>query len=253
MAPIYTRAGAFSRPFFQDEAAVPEVQVDPVGPEDRIAEKAGGVESRYLAEGGLAGTVTVTFLGQEALVRRVDHIGDDETEVRQDFENELAELLPAGAKVTVTELENIDNNADSVVAHFKIVLDGLATPAGNKTILPVSPLLGSRRHPFRHAKRTHPVYFPYPHREFDDIVVTLPAGMTAETVPPARKKDLEAFGFSLVCVGEDGGKLHVQRDLVVKKSFFAVDQFKAVKAFFDEVTAGDEELVVLRRPDAPGR
>jgi hypothetical protein len=121
----------------------------------------------------------------------------------------------------------------------------LATTAGDKTLLPVSPLLGSRRHPFRHAERKHPIYFPYPYREFDDIVVTLPEGLKPETVPAVRKKALEAFGFSLVCAPEDGGKLHVQRDLVVKKSYFAVDQYKAVKAFFDEVTAGDEELVVL--------
>lgn len=196
-------------------------------------------------EGNLAGTATVVFLGQEALVRRVEHIGEDEAEIRKDFEAEMSELLPAGAKVTLKTLENIDNSKDSVVAHFEIGIAGLATGAGDKTLLPVSPLLGSRRHPFRHARRTHPIYFPYPYREFDDIVVTLPEGLEAETVPAARKKALEAFGFTLICAPEDGGKLHVQRDLVVKKSYFAVDQYKAVKAFFDEVTAGDEELVVL--------
>jgi len=196
-------------------------------------------------EGNLAGRATVTFLGQEALVRRVDHIGEDEAEIRKDFETEMSELLPAGAKVALKKLENIDNNKDSVVAEFEIAIAGLATPAGDKTLLPVSPLLGSRRHPFRHAERRHPVYFPYPHREFDDIVITLPEGLKAETVPAARKKELEGFGLILACAPEDGGKLHVQRDLVVKKSYFTVDQYMAVKSFFDEVTAGDEELVVL--------
>ena len=196
-------------------------------------------------EGNLAGTATVLFLGQEALVRRVEHIGEDEAEVRKDLETEMSELLPAGAKVTLKTLENIDNNKDSVVAQFEIAIDGLATAAGDKTLLPVSPLLGRGRHPFRHARRTHPIYFPYPYREFDDIVVTLPEGLKAETVPAARKKELEGFGFLLACAPEDGGKLHVQRNLVVKKSYFGVDQYIAVKAFFDEVTAGDEELVVL--------
>ena len=197
------------------------------------------------AEGNLSGTAMVTFLGQEALVRRVEHIGDDEAQVRKDFEAEMAEILPAGSKVALKTLENIDNNADSVVAHFEVAVPGLATMAGDRTLLPVSPLLGSRRHPFRHDRRTHPVYFPYPYREFDDIVVTLPEGMKAETVPAGRKKNLEAFGLSLVCASEDSGKLHIQRDLVVKKNYFAVDQYKTVKAFFDEVTAGDEEFVVL--------
>lgn len=197
------------------------------------------------AEGSLAGTVTVTFQGQEALVRRLDHIGEDETEVKKAFEDEMAGLLPAGARVSLKSLENIDNNADTLVARFEVALEGLATSAGDKTLLPVSPLLGARRHPFRHAERKHPVYFPYPYREFDDIVITLPEGLSAETVPAKRLRDMESFGFSLFCAPEDGGKLHVQRDLVVKRSYFPVEQYKAIKAFFDEVTAGDEELVVL--------
>jgi len=200
------------------------------------------------AEGRLAGRVDVTFQGQEALIRRVEHIGDDEEEVRKDLEAEMAELLPAGAKVSLRDLENIDNNSDSVMAHFEVAIEGLTTMAGERTLLPVSPLLGARRHPFRHARRVHPVSFPYPCREFDDIVVTLPEGLSVETVPAAVKKDLESFGFRLVCVPEDGGKLHAQRDLVIKKTDFPLTQYKTVKAFFDEVAVGDEALVVLRRP-----
>lgn len=203
------------------------------------------------AEGNLAGTVTVTFQGQEALVRRVEHIGDDETEVKKAFEAEMAELLPPGAKVSLNGLENIDNNADTLVARFEVALEGLATSAGDKTLLPVSPLLGARRHPFRHAERKHPVYFPYPYREFDDIVITLPEGLRAETVPAKHLRDMESFGFSLFCAPEDGGKLHVQRDLTVKRSYFPVEQYKTIKAFFDEVTAGDEELVVLAAEKVP--
>ncbi len=197
------------------------------------------------AEGNLAGTVTVTFQGQEALVRRIEHIGSDETEIKKAFETEMAELLPAGAKVSLKDLEKIDNNADTLVARFEIGVEGLATPAGDKTLLPVSPLLGARRHPFRHAERKFPVCFPYCFREFDDIVITLPEGLEAESVPAKRVMDLKSFGFFLVCVPEDGGKLHVHRDLVLKRSYFQLEEYKTVKAFFDKVIAGDEELVVL--------
>ncbi len=204
------------------------------------------------AEGNLTGTIVVVFQGQEALIRRVDHIGEDEAEIRKAFEAEMAELLPDGAKVGLKKLENIDNSADAVVAHFEVELAGLATPAGDKTLLPVSPLLGSRRHPFRHAERRHPVQFPYPYREFDDIVVTLPEGLKLETAPAARRKEFEAFGFSIVAAPEDGNKIHVQRNLAVRRSYFAVDLYKTVKGFFDELRAGDEDFLVLaavKRPD----
>jgi hypothetical protein len=197
------------------------------------------------AEGNLTGTAKVTFQGQEALIRRVEHIGEDEVEVKKDFEAEMSEILPAGAKVTLQKLENIANNADILLAQYNISIPGLATLAGERTLLPVSPLLGSRRHPFRHAQRKYPVYFPYPYRAFDDIVITLPAGLKVETTPAMRKSEQEGFSYILVCVPEGGTKVHVQRDLIVKKSYHQVDQYAAIKAFFDLVTAGDGEQIVL--------
>lgn len=196
-------------------------------------------------EGNLAGSVKVTYTGQEALVRRVEHIGDDEVEVKKDLEAELAAILPAGAKVSLEKVENMANSADSVWAHYKISLPGIATVAGQRTLLPASPLLGGGQHPFRHEQRRYPVYFPFPRREFNDIIITLPEGMTVETAPVPRKNRQEFFDYSLACVVEGGTKIHVQRDLVVKKSLFPVGQYSAIKAFFDQVRAGDEEQIVL--------
>ncbi len=48
-------------------------------------------------QGNLAGTVTTTYTGQEALVRRLDHIHDDDAARREALEKELGDLLPMGA------------------------------------------------------------------------------------------------------------------------------------------------------------
>jgi hypothetical protein len=197
------------------------------------------------AEGNLAGTANVTFSGQEALIRRLDHIGDDRVEVKKALEAEMAEALPAGAKVTLQKLENIDNSADKLLVDFEISLPGLATLAGERTLLPISPLLGRKQHPFRHATRKYGICFPYPYREFNDIVVNLPPDMTVETTPAPRQNHGELFDYSLSCAVEGGTKIHVQRDLIVKKTFFPADQYLLVKYFFDQVRAGDEEQVVL--------
>jgi hypothetical protein len=200
---------------------------------------------RLDAEGNLAGSVKVTYTGQEALVRRLDHIGDDEVEVKKDLETEMAEILPTGAKATLKKVENMTNSADRITADFDIAVPGMVTSAGQRTLLPVSPLLGGSQHPFQHAQRKYPVYFPYPRREFNDIIMALPAGTKVETSPAPRTNRSETFDYTLVCVVEGGTKIHVQRDLVVKKSFFPVDQYPTVKSFFDQVRAGDEEQVVL--------
>ena len=197
--------------------------------------------------GNLAGTVKTTYTGHEALVRRLEHIDTDEADKKAYFEKELTDILPMGAGVAMKRLENIGNNGPSLLVEYDVTIPGLVTSVGNRTLLPASPLLGAQQYPFRHSGRKYPVYFPFPFREFNDINITLPEGMTVETRPEPRKADLDFASYSLVCVQEAQQKLHVQRDLVIKKSFYPVDKYAALKAFYDQVRTIDEEQIILVR------
>jgi hypothetical protein len=196
-------------------------------------------------QGNLAGTVKTTFTGQEALARRLEHIHDDDAARREALEKELGGLLPMGATATLTKVENIDNNDPALVVYCDVTIPGLGTAAGDKMLLPLFPLAGSGQYPFRHVARKYPVYIPYPFRQFDDIVITLPEGLTAEVRPAPQKSGNDFSSFSIVCAEEAPNKLHIQRDFVIKKSFFPVDQYAALKAFYDKVRAVDEEQAVL--------
>jgi len=196
-------------------------------------------------QGNLAGTVKTTFTGQEALVRRLEHIHDDETARREALEMEFSDLLPMGATAKLTKVENIDNNDPSLVVYCDVAIPGIGTAAGDKMLLPLSPLAGSGRYPFRHVARKFPVYIPYPFRQFDDIVITLPEGLAAEVRPAPQKSDNDFSAFSIVCTEEAPNRLHVQRDFVIKKSFFPVEQYAALKALYDKVRSLDEEQAVL--------
>lgn len=196
-------------------------------------------------EGALAGTVKTTYTGHEALDRRLDHIHDDAETRKKDLEKELTDILPLGSVVTMTTVENVDNSAADLVARFDVTIPGLVTAAGEKTLLPVSPLTGPGQYPFRQTARKYPVYFPYPYREFDDIVITLPEGLAPEVRPAPRQTKNDFSEYSLVCAQETPTKLHIQRDLIIKKSYFALDQYAALKAFFDAVRTDDEAQIVL--------
>lgn len=196
-------------------------------------------------QGTFSGTVKTTYTGHEALVRKLEHLHDDAEASKKDLEKELADLLPLGAVVTLTKLENIDNNAPNVIAGYEVSIPGIGTAAGEKMLIPVSPLVGAARYPFRHAERRYPVYFPYPFREFDDIVITLPEGLTAEVRPSPRKDQNDFSAFSLASAVEGLGKIHIQRDLIIKKSLFPVEQYNDLKALFDSVRASDEAQIIL--------
>lgn len=197
-------------------------------------------------QGRLAGTVKVLFTGHEALVRRLDHLFDDAQARKADFEKELSDVLPAGATVTMTKLENIDNDSQALIAYYDVVLPAGATAVGDKILMPLSPLIGEARYPFRHEGRRSPVYFPYPFREFDDIVITLPEGVTPEVRPEAHQSGNEFSSYYLSSEIEGPRRLHVRRNLTIKKSFFPVEKYQALKSFFDSVRAGDEAQIVLK-------
>jgi hypothetical protein len=196
-------------------------------------------------QGNLAGTVRTTYTGHEALVRRLDHINDDAAAKREALEKEIADALPMGAKATLTKMENIDNNEPALIVHYDVSIPGIATVAGEKMLLPVSPFLGGGEYPFQHARRRYPVYFPYAFREFDDIVITLPEGLAAEVRPEPRKHATDAFLYSLVYTQDAPQKLHIQRDLTLRRIYYPVDQYPPLKSFYAMARTCDEEQIVL--------
>ena len=97
-----------------------------------------------------------------------------------------------GATAKLTKVENIDNNAPALVVYCDVSIPGIGTAAGDKMLLPLSPLAGSGQYPFRHVARKYPVYIPYPFRQFDDIVITLPDGLDRRG-PAGAAKERQRF------------------------------------------------------------
>jgi hypothetical protein len=201
---------------------------------------------RMDAEGALAGTVTVRFGGQEGLRLRLDHLRVDADTVKKDLEGELIGLLPEGSKVTLRNVDNLRAAAEDVVAVFDVSLPPSTTKAGDRTLLPVAPLLAVKRDFLRHAQRKHPLSFPYPYQVSDEIVIGLPEGLRIDAAPAPRHDESDDwFAYSLSCAAESGTTLRVRRELTLKRCDFPAAMYGSVRAFFDRVRAADEERVML--------
>jgi len=196
-------------------------------------------------QGGLEGTIKTTYTGQEALVRRLDLLRDDAEARKAAFEKELSDVLPMGASASLTKLENIDASDPFLIALYDVKIPNAAMAAGDKLLLPVFPLTGPVQYPFRPSGRKSAVYLPYACREFDDVVITLPEGMTAEVRPEPRKIESDAFSYSLACSEEEPGRLHIQRDLTITKIFYPVEKYSSIKGLFDAARAASEAQIVL--------
>ncbi|MCK7525080.1 MAG: hypothetical protein MZV64_49475 [Ignavibacteriales bacterium] len=111
---------------------------------------------------------------------------------------ELGDLLPTGATVRLTGVENIDNNETSLIVTCDVAIPGLATAAearrsclSSRSRIPGNTLSASGR--------KFPVYLPYQFRQSDDIRIALPDGLAVAVRPLSRARASDFSSFSVVC------------------------------------------------------
>jgi len=196
-------------------------------------------------EGGLGGMASLMYTGQEALGLRLESFGADEAWIRKSFEEKMVALLPEGAKASLRKTGNMASSEDGLRVEYEIAIPHVATTAGDRMLLPAVPFRTRWRDSFRHARRKSSVYLPYPVSESDDVVVTLPDGMTVETAPASCLNERPFARHSLATTVEEGTRLRVRRELTIMKYRLPGYQYPALKSFFDQVRSGDDAQIVL--------
>jgi len=214
----------------------------PPSSESRIVNKA---RLKLQDNGDLEGTLQETFTGMEALQRRVEERNLDETDRRKFLEDEVKEYIPAAVDVELTNKPEWDSSAPTLVAEFRLRVPGWCSAAGHRALVSVGLFSGSEKRLFDHTNREHPIYFEYPFEKVDDVSMELPAGWRIESVPPALNRDERVVAYSLK-VEKDKGELHLSRDVNVDFLLLEAKYYLALRKFFQEVRAGDEQQIVLQ-------
>jgi hypothetical protein len=144
-------------------------------------------------EGGLQGKLQVRFTGHEALERRLENPERDEVGRRRALEDEVKGWLPAGSTVMFDSVSKWDDANEDLDANFtlRIANYGAATP--RRLLLPLSVFETTTLHVFQNSRRVHPVYFPYPYEELDEVTLLLPADRKVEALP-APRSETTVFG-----------------------------------------------------------
>jgi Domain of Unknown Function with PDB structure (DUF3857)/Transglutaminase-like superfamily len=192
----------------------------------------------------LEGTITVTFTGQEALVRRVAGVTDDEAARRKMFEDEVKKWFPDGATLKLTSLTGHDTFAGDVTAKFDVTLPNLVSSAGSRMVVPISVFTTQSKNPFAPATRTHPIYFAYPNSEIDEVKLTVPANMTVATLPKPEKLDGGALGYQAETKRQEG-VITYTRSTNVGVSLIDPKHYPALRNFYSAVTTADQQPLVL--------
>jgi hypothetical protein len=195
--------------------------------------------------GDLEGKLTITFVGLEAMRRRVEERHEDESERRKFLEDEAKEYIPAASEVDLSNKPDWSSSSTPLVAEYKLRIPGWVSGAGRRAMLPVGIFTASEKSVFEHTERVHPIYFEYPFEKMDDVTISLPLGWQVSSLPPARNQDAKAALYTLKAES-DKNTLHLSRKLKVDLLLLDQKYYAALRNFFQVVRSGDEEQVVLQ-------
>jgi hypothetical protein len=195
--------------------------------------------------GDVAGKLTVTYTGLEAMTRRWEQMHTDDVARKRFLEEQVKETIPVAVEVELTNKPDWKKSSQPLVAEFDLKIPGWVSGAGHRAFLPVGIFSAQEKHMFEHANRQHPLYFEYPFEKIDDVTFDLPLGWQVQSLPKEQKQDSHVVVYNLG-VEKDGSSVHLTRKLTVDMMMLEPKYYTALRNFFQVVRSGDEEQIVLQ-------
>ncbi|HEY6348468.1 MAG TPA: DUF3857 domain-containing protein [Candidatus Angelobacter sp.] len=196
-------------------------------------------------DGNLDGKLEVSFLGQEALVRRINGNNKDEAARKKELEEETRVWLPQDATVKLTSTTGWEGASGPLRASFDVQSPSFATQAGDRLLLPVVVLRRRSEKVFQTTNGENPVYLKYSHQENDEVMVEIPQGYKLESVPaPGGVKT--RFASYARTAEQKGSQLKLKRSFTMDGYAFTLEQYPGLHDFYDFVRINDEEQAILQ-------
>jgi len=197
----------------------------------------------------LKGKITITYKGQEALVRRLRNFNDDEAATKKALEEGMKKRFPDGAVVTLTRITGMKNADPEVVTEYDIELPNAGSFAGSRTMIPLSVFHALDKNPFAPATRRAAVYFQYPSVEEEEVTLEVPAGYNVETMPNPTDINANVIVYTTRYVnGATNVSFH--RKMTVDSMFVPREEYDKLRTVYSRITSIDQEQIVLRKAAA---
>ncbi len=218
---------------------------------DKMFRSLTSVDASLSDDGTLVGTLTSSDGDYAASLRRSTYAGSDEptTFARDTYFGSLT-----GIDVTVDSaaVENADDLSKPFEILARFQAPGMATAAGD--FLYLNPTLVSEwsSNPLTAPVRAFPVDFDWGYSVVYLARIALPEGYRmAEPVKPTSVRRLDGKASYLRQVTETDGVVQVQSRVILSETVFPPERYAELRTFFEEVTSGQAEPLVLTRAPLP--
>src|SRR6267378_3325056 len=214
----------------------------PASSASQVARKA---DLKLTDTGSLEGKLTFTFSGLEALWRRIEERNEDQANRKKFLEDQVKEYIPVGIDVELINKPDWASSAPTLVAEYDLKVQGWATGAGKRVLVPVGLFSAPEKHLFEHANRVHPIYFQFSSGKIDDVTIELPLGWQVSNLPTEQTNDQKVAVYHLKAENSKG-TLHVTRQLNSDLLMVDAKSYPALRNFYQVVRTGDDQQIVVQ-------
>lgn len=155
----------------------------------------------------------------------------------------------AGASIQNIALEHTDDLNQPLQTSATCTLPSLAHTQGDYLYFNAVFMPPFNKNPFEEEYRSYPVDFPYPFAEHRVYQLEMPSGYQIETLPSPLSLSMPNKGVDLQFSINAGpnNTISVVYKLQLSQLIFSVDEYSALREFFNQLIQKQSEQIVLKR------
>ena len=197
-------------------------------------------------DGRLLGKIQVTIKGVEALRWRQKALLTDEQSTKTALENQVQAEIPDGVKVKMNHILELNDSSYTLMA-FLDVSGNMGTATGKRVFIPAAFFETKSKPMFASEKRENPVDLRYPSAVQDIVTITLPPGLSVESLPKGVTNVLPIGAEYKSVYGDTANKYQQVRLLVLGNTLYQTKEYPQLRSFYQNAATQDQQQVVLQR------
>jgi hypothetical protein len=191
------------------------------------------------------------YTGHVAVEERREN-SDASAEQREKNLRDTIKAHMSTAELSNIRIENENDPTKPFVHSFYVRVPGYAQRTGKRLFLQPAFFQHGLPALFSAAERRHPIYFSYPWKEIDAVIIALPTGFELERPDqpgPFRSGDIASYEMKISVIGKEEA-LQVKRTFSFEGLLFPAKSYPGLKELFDRLHKADNHTITLKQAEA---
>jgi len=222
----------------------------PLSPPEKSLEKC-TAKLRLSEDGTLEGDVRIEYTGHLA-VQQKENNDEDSPQQREQTLLDWVKRRMKTAELSDIRIENVTDPVKPFVYQFHIRVPDYAQKTGKRLFLQPAFFQKGEGPIFTTSQRKHAIYFHYPWKEENEVIIELPKGFTLDNADAPAPFNVDRVGAYAVKVQSlnDGQALRLQRSFFFGGGgsiLFPSQAYESLKKVFDLLHERDNHTITLKQ------